>query len=226
MGLRACLRGWRQRDTRRGPDDPGSPVQRRGRRRDLECDRPGDGRGWRGSDHHPLDAQPSGGGRGKPRCEAPARLRHGERPRRGRRGHLARRPQEASSLHGRARARCSPWPRRFRMARRLAPRLSEGRGGVEPVGGKFGSVHEGRPDRLQGARDRAARGERGRLGGRARGGRLARSAGGPRRSGSGATTRCSPSLDAVIGPAQVRGRAGLHQHPRVRRAGDLVRPGC
>ena len=121
----------------------------------------------------------------------PARLRDGERPRRGRRRHLAGRPEEAPPLHGRPRDDAAGG-RGFPDGPAARPSTGEGRGRLEPVGGEFGSRHEDRPDGLQGAGDRAARGERRRLGGRPGGGRRRSSAGGPRRSGSGATTRCSP----------------------------------
>ena len=111
----------------------------------------------------------------------------------------------------------------FRMARRLAPRTGEGRGRLEPVGGEFGSLHEDRPDGLQGAGDRAARGERRRLGGRPGGGRLARRPGG--RGGLGRGRQHGALLARRRDrPGAGGGRAGLHERPRVRRARGLVRP--
>ena len=103
------------------------------------------------------------------------------------------------------------------------PSTGEGRGRLEPVGGEFGSLHEDRPDRLQGAGDRAARGERRWLGGRPGGGRLARRPGG--RGGLGRGRQHGALLARRRDrPGAGGGRAGLHEHPRVRRAGGLVRP--
>ena len=100
-------------------------------------------------------------------------------------------PDEASALHGRPRHDAAGG-RGFPHGPPARPQAGAGRRRLEPVGGQFRGVHQGRPSRLQGAGDRAARGERRELGGRSRGGCRRSSAGGPRRSGSAATSPCSP----------------------------------
>ncbi len=204
---------------RGGPDDPGPPVQRRGGRRDVEYDRPGDRRGRRRAGHHAVDAQPPGDGRGQPRREAPARLRNGQRPGRGRRRHRARRSEEAPPVHGRPRDDAAGG-RDVSDGPAARPATGESRRRLEPVGGQFRGLHEDRPDRLQGAGDRAARGERRRLGGRARGGRLAHR---PRGRGDLGRRRQHGALVARRGdrPGAGGGRAGVHERPRLRCAGRL-----
>ena len=124
-------------------------------------------------------------------AKAPARLRDGERPCRGRRRHLAGRPDEAPALHGRHRDDAAGG-RDVPDGPAARPSTGEGRRRLEPVGGELRSRHEARPDGLQGAGNRAAGGERRWLRGRPRGGRRARRPGGRGDLGRGRQRWCSP----------------------------------